>query len=975
MKTRLFRTVVAFLFAGLALTQVGCDYGQQIEDLNNRIDELTTGKIASIESQYSSLQTTLSALQSKDAAMETKNAELQAAIATLENSLDGFLTKSQLDATLTSYATVAELGKYALAADVEDAIAAAGEALEESFENAFNAAAAAFAAGEAGNTSLEKSIVAALNAAKADTEKAIAAAVAEGGVISTAVAKQLAAANAELAKHISARLTSLQVIPTLFVNGVETVELNSFAYKAKTVSAAEAVTTATATTTTSSLATAVNYYVSPAQVTTEDIDAANVEFLFHEATTRAAVPAHVASAKIEAGVLSVNLVRTATDAKVNLGADKAWVGAVKVPIAAKHLTEGETNAAVVSDYVALAEKSVVPVIAALIDKKNNKVEPEYTCPDSHAHFSATYAAAKDAKPSQVAYFDAELNLTEMVTGCDAENDVELTPATLAAAGLKFQFAAPTAPYEVGANKADQQQFISVYEKDGVWYAKAKLPNGVADNKAALDKTPIVRVELVDTNNNNAIVDVRWFKVEWIDYTEVVEPYAPIVLEAPVEFNYTLSCADFQGNVTWAQMINDILAKFEDNAGMSYADFVKNYTAVVVDKDVDGKAVVNTGKVTMNTAGETAPEAPVLVWTATTEQIGNVMDITGKLTVTEKTILVKFEADPFKYPSYYVTFKMNINLPTMPVMNGYRSALWSVDGVLANVYPVQYKTSFTNGETCSYNYDIDQLFVDGYLVKNLLPCGTVALEWADAAAVYNAVELNVAQETKVPTWIAVKKPATEGATNVSKAVEIFVKLLEENNVPTAEAKAILGKTAGMNVWAQINPYNVYKVSTFDLNFVEPLKVNNTLVEGHFVDKVIDGSKVDCSKAFGLTDFVDYLVAEQKPANATEKQKYADKLWNYYGVQKPTWNLAEAVINIKLDENGNEVVDDTLDIEDMMKAEDYFGEDCLTEDGSNLVFVNVNGADVAKVCKVYVPVTVEHKWGKVSANVAIEIHPAF
>lgn len=974
MKTRLFRTVVAFLFAGLALTQVGCDYGQQIDDLNNRIDELTTGKIASIESQYSSLQTTLSALQSKDAAMETKNAELQAAIATLENSLDGFLTKSQLDATLTSYATVAELGKYALADDVEEAIAAAGEALEESFENAFNAAAAAFAAGEAGNTSLEKSIVAALNAAKADTEKAIAAAVAEGGVISTAVAKQLADANAELAKHISARLTSLQVIPTLFVDGVETVELNSFAYKAKTVSADEAVATATATTTTSSLATAVNYYVSPAQVTTEDIDAANVEFLFHEAATRAAVPAHVASAKIEAGVLSVNLVRTATDAKVNLADGKVWVGAVKVPIAAKHLTEGETNAAVVSDYVALAEKSVEPVIAALIDKKNNKVEPEYTCTDvNHAHFSPTYAKAQDAKPSQVAYYDAEVNLTEMVTGCDKENDVELTPATLAAAGLKFQFAAPTAKFEVGTNLADQQQFISVYEKDGVWYAKAKLPNGVVDNKAALDKTPIVRVELVDTNNNNAIVDVRWFKLEWIDYTEVVEPYDPIVLEAPVEFDYTLSCANFKENVTWAQMINDILAKFEGNQGMSYAEFVANYEAKAVTTDAEGKTVVNTGAIEMLTAGETAPEAPVLVWTATTEQIGNVMDITGKLTVTEKTILVKFEADPFEYPSYYVTFKMNINLPTMPIMNGYRSALWSVVGVKANVYPVQYNSPNAPA-TCSYNYDIDQLFVDGYLVKNLLPCGNVALEWADAAAVYNAVELNVAQETKVPTWIAVKKPATEGATNVSKAVEIFVKLLEENNVPTAEAKAILGKTAGMNVWAQINPYNVYKVSTFDLNFKEPLKVNEQLTEGHFVDKVVSGSVVDCAGAFTLTDFVDYIVAEKTTNTTDEKKKYAAELWKYYGVKEAAWDLDNAKINIKL-VNGNEEVDDTMDVEDMMPAKDYFGVDCITKNGSELIFKNVNGADVAKVCKVYIPVTVEHKWGKTSANVAIEIHPAF
>ena len=162
----------------------------------------------------------------------------------------------------------------------------------------------------------------------------------------------------------------------------------------------------------------------------------------------------------------------------------------------------------------------------------------------------------------------------------------------------------------------------------------------------------------------------------------------------------------------------------------------------------------------------------------------------------------------------------------------------------------------------------------------------------------------------------------------------------------------------------------------MNFVEPLKVNTTLVEGNFVDKVIGGSKVDCSKAFGLTDFVDYLVAQSVPEKATEKQKYADKLWKYYGVTATTWDLDKAVINIVKDENGNEVVDDTLTAETAkMKAEDYFGADCLTKKDNILTFTNVNGADVAKVCKVYIPVTVSHKWGATSANVAIEIHPAF
>ena len=88
------------------------------------------------------------------------------------------------------------------------------------------------------------------------------------------------------------------------------------------------------------------------------------------------------------------------------------------------------------------------------------------------------------------------------------------------------------------------------------------------------------------------------------------------------------------------------------------------------------------------------------------------------------------------------------------------------------------------------------------------------------------------------------------------------------------------------------------------------------------------------------------------------------------------MANAVINIKRDAYGNEVVDDTLTAETAkMKAEDYFGAGCLTKKDNILTFTNVNGADVAKVCKVYIPVTVSHKWGETSANVAIEIHPAF
>lgn len=1089
MKTRLFRTVVAFLFAGLALTQVGC-YDQQIDDLNNRIDELTTGKIASIESQYSSLQTTLSSLQSADAAMTTKiaaleagskevadlkaaQATLQAAIDAVEAQLDGFLTKTQLDATLASYATakdvadvVANLGKFAKEADIQAAIneakaaaiAAAGEAMKESFQTSFDAAFAKAAAGLASTADVEAKIAAALKTA----DEAIAAAVKTAiekydGEIKAAVKEQLDAAVAELAKHISARLTSLQVIPELFVNGVETVELQSFVYTAQAITVNEAKNDETVANakgakevTTSALTTTVKYYASPAQVTNDDIDAANVSFLCHKAETQtraaADAPVQVKSASIEKGILSVELVKTASNVAVNAGQGKTWVGAVKVPIAAKHLAAGETDAAVISDYVALTETSVHPVIASVIDLNVGKEgkTAKYDCAlQAHNHFSASFAAAKEANASQKAKFDGKLNLTEMVTGCaDAK---ELTVKTLNNAGLEFKFEIPTTTYAAEPNNTDQQKFAKIVVEDGVYYAVPVLPDGTLSNEAAVGKTPIVRVTLVDTNNANAIVDVKYFKIEWTKG----DPMGTEALDFTKTFAYTLSCNDFEGKILWEDMITKVLAKLNGN-GMSFDEFIANYTLEVVE-DED---IVNTGVARMNADEDASMDAPALVWTITAEQIGNVMDIRGNLIEAKgtKTIDLMFKANNnYTHKNYTFQLVMKVGLPYMPQIYGYESAMWEIDGELAYVFPVQYKSSFADYVTCSYNYDVDQMYIDSKIVKSLLPCGKWDIQWAaaksqpeaiqgsfgtfnakavaqaepivedrnDLAYVLNHKATATATTVEAAAYVTVDDNATNNWYGPADAVkggdaapaEVVLKLAEVETqhsklispeegywnyhnwwdanddewvvtkpavyetwstyMPTNAAKLMVGKDAVMKVWAQINAWNPYEVKKVAFHFVEPLKVNTTLTNAYFVDKVIDGSVVDCSNAFSLTDFANYVVAEE----ATEENPYAAKLWNYYGVEAPAWDVKNAVINVKTNAEGNNVVDETLTAETAkMKAEDYFGANCLTQSGNTLTFVNVNGVDVAKTTTIYVPVTVSHKWGKVTAKVAIEIRPA-
>ena len=191
----------------------------------------------------------------------------------------------------------------------------------------------------------------------------------------------------------------------------------------------------------------------------------------------------------------------------------------------------------------------------------------------------------------------------------------------------------------------------------------------------------------------------------------------------------------------------------------------------------------------------------------------------------------------------------------------------------------------------------------------------------------------------------------------------------------EVPGILGQQATLDVWATINDKNTYKVTTFNVYFVAPLKINSELKGANFVDQVISGSTIDCSKAFTMTDFKDYIVAKVT-TGTTEKEKYAEELYEYYVVKDPVWNLADAKTNLKKDSEGNYVVDETITAETAtVKAEDRFGVGCITEDtaAGTLTFKNVKGVKVEKTVKLFIPVTVSHKWGTLTETVTVSLLP--
>lgn len=805
-------------------------YGDDIEEIRNELASLRTGQVATVESQLASLQGTVSglttakdalqstvsglesqlnalknsaasaedvaaveaqiaALEADIAALKAADAALEAKIAEINKTLETFVTLDDLDATLASYATVKEvaeavaevqaaLDKYvksndetvaaevakleaAIAKAQEEAVAAAGKAFEAAFQTSFDAAAAA------ANLVDASALKAEVDAYDAKIKAYIAAAILDnGGNVNEEIGAQISEAIANLQKLLSGRLTSVVLIPELYVNGIEAIGLKSFGYTEKTVTSTDKKeewetvvdkTTGVATQySAGAFPTEVRYHVSPAHLTAADIEAP--EFVYESAETRVAVKENLLNVidwTVEGGEL-VMTVNKASGARIsNNTYGKINTAAVRVPIAEKNLVEGEANAIVYSDYARLYETTVTPQIAALIDhsyggRKEKDGIFECTIFDEKTglpirnndyHFFGSYSNLQSNSnwyASNEIVYNESYDLMKMVTGCyhdylTIDNTSyyigkEITKEELAELGFEFRFAIPTLPNISGENGTDQQVFAKL---DGS-IISSKLPNGVTNNKAAVGKTPIVRVELVDTNTDK-IVDVRYFMIEWVEKSLTSASYDKT-------FDYTLRCGGFVGEINWEEVVNEILANVGED-GISYDEFLSYYRyhdakldASEDNREHNGSGFVYepqdtyTNEFTFVTDWWSQHQhSAAFVWTLTDEQIGQVMDINGNLLVKSKHLKVTIPANSGS-SEIVLNLTVNIKLPVLPAFNGTQSTFWEKPGEVANIYPVIYNSP-TASEYVRYEYDFDRLFADNQIVKNMLPCGKWDLQFA------------------------------------------------------------------------------------------------------------------------------------------------------------------------------------------------------------------------------------------------------
>ena len=1052
MKKHYFNVIAALALVCGVFAFSGCaDYETDINNLNDRVDALETGRIADVEDQLASLQEALASAESAIDAIEALDLEglkntvadqgttidgLESEIDGLKSEIDGltsglsdlegtvndirdglsdYATLDYVDATFATKTAVAELetrlgtlegdleslqndlnmlesrvgkieGLYDSELKISEIISKIDQAQADASEalgkvNSLIDALGVYA--EAGQ--LQAALDSKLDIADFDAkfEEALQAALNQGGMIDEAIASAINEIVDQFNALFSQRLTSVSLIPSAYLDGVPAIKFNAYAYNIKTINNAQETVTAGSIFRVAGAATDVQYHVSPSNLTNEDI--ITPEYLIQEAEilTRAAsdIELNVLDYSLENDVLTVSVERG--DANISLNPDDEsyiYTAALKVPIAEKNLVEGEEEANVYSEYSALYESEVTPYIAAVIDDSRN--QKDYSCTRSVNHFYATYAEAATATSAIAANsaYNEPIDLLAMVTGCEGNPSVdgdvhkEITKATLRANGLTFRFAVPTKKFELGTNNTDQQTFAVVDGNELRSTYVGDESEGSMPNEASIDKTPVVRVMLVDTVNKDQIVDVRYFKVKWTPVPVVIDDQDLGVVE---EFEYTLGCDDFTESINWDTFVQKILSKVNGGTGISYKDFVKTYNSSNATYRVDYKVEAGHDDVFAiywDNAGSYDEHAAAFTWDIHPVEFGSLID--GKnVADLNKGDVIKTFSITITLPSNDdyngdIIFKVTVDVkvPELPSIVGYNTIDWLEMGELARIRPVQFGSE--SAETyVTYNYDMTTLFRmnnSGVFMNGVVPpatsnqalaCRAWSLQFAKDQVTDYEPEFNVAgrptalyagendaftgyrlfwrleraaymvyngEESASENWhqdahedIALRLEGTtwpEVGNGHYRGTDAAINLLEsifvDGTFDYQNDPAEYQNRVTINAWGRINPWNHVIVKTFDVVFVKPVYVLQSDEEQFFEDGYEGGRSINVEDLFQAKDSWTYPVSVY--ATGTDREADARKV--YYDVQDPKFDLTNARIGLEL-ENGNYVpVDNPTELSD-------------------------------------------------------------
>lgn len=799
-------------------------------------------------------------------------------------------------------------------------------------------------------------------------------------------------------------LNSISLVPDLYVGGIEAIEFRILNYTPVVPgTSGEASVLGAPVVNVDNGQTTATYRLNPSSVKEENIDAENIDFVAATAEVRAVLDnSPVAFNGIESfknGLMTVKLKKTTTES-LDLGNNKTYIVALKVP----RFNKDNTTTDIYSENSRLVQTTFRPRIAKLA----------WNASDAQHHYADSTSIWKSKVDNNElvtteVYYNETKNLAELVTGCylnGADKHTQITSDELKKYGIAFRFAIPSKTYNTAApNGTDQQKFATV-TPEGV--ISSKLPDGVTNNMACVGKEPIVRIMLCDTVNNN-LLDERYMKIKWSQ-----KMLDDVTLDDKAD-NFVLGCNDVKAEMTWDWLITKVYAKVQAE-GLDQATFEKIYPADKIEwnaKNTNEGTVkdILEFKTTTNENGD----ALAATWVLSPDFIGNVTNEKDQKKVFKKEIIFK-STMPAQYPDLKMEWTITITLPELPAIAGYFDTYWFEKYNTYDVLPVQYGTPaqteaqvvYRNNLTSAFGYTSEWGKGNNFFIKNMTECGSWDLQFSvvqehisgysvlnknlDDAGInnddFNGYMLNNGSYVSARLkWENGRTQSWGTSFDTEATPYLFVPRNREdawnliNPLAQADEKGIPARThdkkISISVWAKINGYNKVLVKKYDVCLIAPIRVD-AVSKGGFEEGLVSGSTVDAGKLVSITDFRGYAVAQTAIGNPTEFEKYAVQLWKYYDVKSIFFDLSKAKYTLAVN-GGSVVANNDLSYADAMTAAKLSELTnkavnlSLSQSGNNITFKNNGGSNVEEMFYVYIPVTVEYAYGKLTEYVKIPVYP--
>ena len=767
-----------------------------------------------------------------------------------------------------------------------------------------------------------------------------------------------------------------------YVDGVPAIRISSFEYKALSAGATKDSKNEKWTEGATKVVnpeTYAYYHVNPANASKEQLEnlifalEANGEFIKDRTRAKASTDfaAKPEFVEFKDGILKV---------KVNVTGTPATDENITTVALQAQRKNGET---VTSDYTTIYKKDMDPLYLADTVKINRSTPEDYHYRRGTVGISVkdTKAGAKvknslvwseDAQKKEVVdtvvAYNGQLDLSTFVgvhqkstAGCSVVKD--LTPLGMS---IKYEV---VKNYILGDNKTDQKDFVTVTE-DGIVTPKVFNTTG----QAAIDRTPIVRVSLMNGSN---VVQVAYVKIKIVKPSEIKPAKDPIPLTVD-EFKFV--CKKNGVSETTVEQIN---VQLYNKLGMSKNEFHKAYPFFTDCTHV--KADVGTVKAKEETDAEggmtylyTWTIENEDLWKHAGEEVSNEIVFKNAETNATDSVVVVLKSKIKGVKKTYNVWKTKGEVPVGENAH-YYAEYWNATKEYAKLNVQTPNESETAATKCLFVSDLNapfynkdgQLYLDESItnlqyffctgkdgvaaIKDINGTKVTFTVSADGLELYASAK--VGNETYTNEKIAtIKNSETTGVYDVKRKNSI------ELNKESDLAKFLLNTNklyTFIGAKANVCGETTKEVSiTFDgkdhfqANFIRPINIT-TNANDNFIDGVDFGEKGSFITIEDLISPSDWRIDAKTGKNRLFKDHKT--YWDFYG----PFDVEALIDEAKCDLNG--------ELQDVPATIVLAQSDATSMGGANskygFITYRNNGAGVQNAFNLYIPVKVKYGWGEI------------